>query len=237
MKIIELIKIIELSKDYDTPIILMNPGQHDESELSIYSTSQGVCFYKDQDIWFLSISDADKAYDIKTLIEKNIREVYDNVRELNRYLAVSELLRAINIFNGGQGIIDFEKAKVYVNRINQQIGRSLDFHEIIKMENLIDLIKKDKLFRELFFSVNEVCCNRDERYRGYKKQENKYCFGNKKYHEDLDIVDITVYDDCVELLHRGEGRSHERDLDRRRPHTLEQKIISALDCWKCAFWN
>ncbi len=234
MKIVELIKIIDLGKECNVPIIPLDYNKYDNSKTSIYPYSKGICFYKDQDIWSLSVSDAE---DIRALIKEKIRGISNNVRELNRYLVVSELLKAIDIFYGGQGNIDFEKAKVYVDKLNQHIDITLDFQEIMGMENLIDIIRKDKLFRELCFYVNEVCCNRDDRYRGHKKQENKYCFGNKKYHEDLDIVDITVFHDYVELLHREEGRRHGRYLETIRPHTLEQKIIWALDCWMCAFRN
>ncbi|MCI9073112.1 MAG: hypothetical protein HFH80_10020 [Lachnospiraceae bacterium] len=78
--------------------------------------------------------------DIRALIKEKIRGISNNVRELNRYLVVSELLKAIDIFYGGQGNIDFEKAKVYVDKLNQHIDITLDFQEIMGMENLIDII-------------------------------------------------------------------------------------------------
>lgn len=116
---------------------------------------------------------------------------------------------AIDRFYGGKGIIDLDKAKIYVDKVDKAIIEALSFDEISDMRNLIDIIKGDKLYREMSFVVNEVGCNRDDRYRGYTKQENKYCFGNQKYHEDLDVVCITVYNDFVEILHRAEGREHE----------------------------
>lgn len=237
MKIVDLIKIIGLDKDEFIPFILLGPGQHLNNELTIYPTPKGICFYKEADVRMLSFNDENKLYDIKNLIEKDIKEVYNNGRELNRYLAVSELLISIDCFCGGKGDFDLKKARDYVSKINRKIIEALVFNEIADMKDLIHMIKKDKLYRELFFVVTEVCCNKSDRYRGYKQQENAYCFGNEKYHEDLDVVDITVYDDCVELLHREEGREHEQKLDLRRRYTLEQKIITALDCWRCFYWN
>ena len=235
MKIVDLIKIIGLDKENSMPFILLEPGQYSDKELAIYPTSRGICFYKEQDVWFLSINDKNKIYDIEQSIQRNIREVYNNVRELNRYLAISELLIAIDRFYGGKGVLDLDKAKIYVDKVDKAIIEALSFDEISNMKNLIDIIKGDELYREMLFVVNEIGCNRDDRYKGYKKQENYYSFGNQKYHEDLDVVDITVYNDFVEILHRAEGREHERKLDQRRQNTVEEKIISALDCWRCYF--
>lgn len=233
MKIIELVTILELDKDDSLPIRLLNGGQHPQNELSIYSTSQGICFFRDEKI--LSINNnncSDMVYRIKTFLEKRVKEVNDNKRELDKYLAGSELLIAIDKYRGGEGNIDIEKAKEYVNTINRHIEDSLCFDDIIEMKELIEKIKKDKLYKELCFNVQEFCCKRADRFRGCIKHANRYCFGNKKYHEDLDLVHITIYDDCVELLHENEGRSYEYDLDNKVKHTLEQKIFFTLGCWQ-----
>lgn len=89
MKIVDLIKIIGLDKENSISFFPLEPGQHPDKELAIYPTSKGICFYKELDVWFLSINDKNKIYDIEQNIKRNIREVYNNVHELNRYLAIS----------------------------------------------------------------------------------------------------------------------------------------------------
>ena len=69
-------------------------------------------------------------------------------------------------------------------------------------------------------------------------EKKDYSFGNIQYHEELDRVHITIYDDVVEISCTKEARgSYERKLDKRKKYTSEDKIISALDFWRCNFGN
>lgn len=239
MKIKKLIELIEIEKDFDIKFIPLGPGQSRKNVLTIYATENGIAYWEDADVSFLSIDESCErmVYDITQYLVKNIRGLDENTRERDKYLAISEILIAIDLIKGGKGEIDLDQAKNYVNRLNQKVSNLLDFSEISNMKDLIDTILKDKLYRELCFSVTEIMCNKKDRYRGYNNQEKKYIFGNKMYHENLDVVVITLYNDCVEVLHQIEGNQRSKTLDMRREHSTEEKIFSALDCWKSAFWN
>jgi len=237
MKIKDLIDLIEIKKDFDIQFIPKGPGRGVPNELTIFPTSRGIGYWEDADIWFLGIDESckEQVYEIKTLLKQNINGLNENEDELDKFLAVSELLIAIDRFEGGLGKFDIEKAKEYVSKINRKIVESLDFEDILGMKDLKYSIENNKLYRQLCFNVCEVYCNKKDRYRGYGNKEKRYCFGNEKYHEELDVVDITIFTNYIELSHRKEGREHHRDLDIRNDNTTEQKILSALDCWKCAY--
>ena len=85
---------------------------------------------------------------------------------------------------------------------------------------------------------NKVQSTKERQFSGYRIEKRDYSFGNIQYHEELDRVNITIYDDVVEISCAKEERgSYERKLDNRKRYTSEDKIISALDCWRCSFWN
>jgi len=160
MKIIELIELIDLDKDI--PFIPLDAGKHPANELTIYSNADGICFWKDAEISSLSISEncKDKVYKIKRLLINHFNELDNNERELNKYLAVTELLIAIDLYREGKGTIDINEIKSYVNRLNSKMIESLDFKEIPNMKYLIDRVKKDKLYRECYFNIFEVMSNK-----------------------------------------------------------------------------
>ena len=118
--------------------------------------------------------------------------------------------------------------------INKEIIDSLDFQKIREMENLKYLIKNDRVYNQMQFNVYEIQSTKEMQFSvGKKDEEECLLFGNINYHEELDIVCIKIYEDCVEIHCKIEaGECYERKLDIRKKYTLEEKIISALDCWK-----
>ena len=103
------------------------------------------------------------------------------------------------------------------------------------MKYLIYILSKKPLYCELFFHV-QVFDYSKKRPCPNKKSKD-YFFGNKLFHNELDKVHITIYDDYVELWHPIEGRSHERELSPNITLSLEQKIITALDWWQTYYKN
>ena len=98
-------------------------------------------------------------------------------------------------------------------------------------------VKNNLFYKQLVFIIEGVNCRKQDKYKGYKKESVKYCFGNKKYHEDIDKVFISIYDDVVMLRYDRDGRSYQRNLRTNKEYTDESKILEALDCWKCAIYN
>lgn len=239
MKIFDMIKILGLDTDESLPIIPDKPGKQPLNELSIYAKTDGVHFWENATIWFLSIDEKckEEVDEIMKSIEDQIKETRENnQRELYKYVAVVELLKAIDNFNGGNGNFDMNTAQKYVGTINNKINESLDFADIQQMVELIEFIKKDSLYKELYFYVTEVQANKKERYRGGKAEEKKYKFGNI-YHEKSDVVHITVYNDYVELNCDFDERTFEGELKINREYTFEEKIFKAFDNWRNFYKN
>lgn len=229
MQISEIIEILNID---DVPFVPYTGGYGTKGTLTIYSTNEGICYYKDATIWSISIGNDDNKdfiYKIGNQLKKKFYKLNDNHRELDKYLAVCQLLIAIDRYNGGNGQLSFEQIKKYVDDLNTHIYKSLDFNEISHMSDLIEKIKKDELYKELYFSVYEIKSRKADRYKCYNKEEKHYCFGNKKYHEKLDVVRITAYDDCVEMTFEPHGLALKTPLDERAEHTLEGKIFLILD--------
>lgn len=234
MKIKEVIDIIG---DFNVPIIPIPAGRRQKGKLPIYATEKGVHFYKDDTIWGISTDNSDMSYDIKMYLKRLDEKLEGNERELNKYLTVYELLSAIKSYKGENGNISFEQLKVYVALLNRKIIESLDFSEVSGMNDLIDLVSKDSLYREQIFNVSVVNCYKAQPFRGSTKPLKNYHFGNIEYHEELDKVNITLYNDCVELHHEAERISHKRNLDLEVEYTEEQKIFTALGCWRGYYLN
>lgn len=231
MKISEMIEILNIN---NVPFIPYADGCGIKDTLTIYPTAKGISYWNNATIRFISIdkNNKDFIYEIGSKLKSEFYKLEANSRELNKYLAVSQLLMAIDIYNGGKGQVPSGQIKQYVDNLNAHIYNSLDFSEISQMSDLIECIRADELYRELLFSVHEVKSRKADRYRGYDKKENHYSFGNRKYHEDLDVVRITTYDDCIEFTSKSGDIMPEKQLDMRRKHTLEGKILSALDNWR-----
>ena len=229
--------VISLMDITDVPFIPQMYGIRDKGVLPVYPTNRGVYYYKDESIWSIGIDEQskDEIYEIKHKLCEFDNKLYSDERELDKYVAVSIILNAVDRCKVGNGRIRFEDIKEYVEIINNAIYESLDFQQISDMDTLKELIKSDTLYRQMLFNVYEVNSAKDREFTGYKKETKRYSFGNIKYHEELDKVSIRTYDDYVALACDKEGRRHTQTLDIRRSYTSEGKILSALYCWRCAY--
>lgn len=82
------------------------------------------------------------------------------------------------------------------------------------MKTLKNLIMENKLYNQMLFSVREVRSTKARQFSEQGVEKKNYCFGNIKYHEELDIVHITIYDDLVEIWCEKEAREKiKRELD------------------------
>lgn len=231
--------VISLMNISDVPFIPQMYGTDEEGVLPIYHTDQGVCYYQGESIWSIGISDQckDEIYEIKHKLLEFDNKLYANARELDRYVAVSVILKAVDRYKGRNGEICFENTKLYVDILNNAINEALDLKQISDMDTLKEIIKSDTLYREMLFNVDEVNTTKDREFTWNGKDKKEYSFGNIKYHEEHDRVFIRTYDDCVALACEKEGRSYKQNLDIRRSHTSEGKILAALDCWRGYYLN
>lgn len=232
-------EVISLMNITDVPFIPQMYGNNEEGVLPVYSTKQGVCYYRNESIWSIGIREQCKnqIYEIKNKLCEIEKKLYCNEREIDKYVAVFIILYAVANYKGENSSICFENIRNYVEILNNAIYEALGFQQISDMDTLKEIISSDTLYCEMLFNVNEVHSTKDREYTGYKKDTKSYCFGNVRYHEDLDKVFIRTYDDHVELVCAKEGRSHEQKLDIRKSYTSEGKILAALDCWRCDFLN
>lgn len=233
-------QVISLINIKDIQFIPQMSGVREKGKLSIYSSKQGVCYRDGESIWSIGIdqNSQNEMYKFKQYLKNCSCELGNNDRELDKYVAVYEILYAINEYKGIDDDIKFDTIKRYVEILNKEILDSLDFQQILEMETLKNLIIKDKLYNQMLFNVYEVQSTKERQFSGYRIEKKDYSFGNIQYHEELDRVHITIYDDVVEISCAKEERgSYERKLDNRKRYTSEDKIISALDCWRCSFWN
>lgn len=233
-------QVISLINIKDIPFVPQMSGVREKGKLPIYSSKQGVCYWNGESIWSIGINQnsQNEIYKIKQSLKNCSWELANNDRELDKYVAVYEILYAINEYKGIDDNIKFDTIKRYVEILNKEILDSLDFQQILEMETLKNLIIKDKLYNQMLFNVHEVHSTKERQFSEYKIEKKDYSFGNIQYHEELDRVHITIYDDVVEISCTKEARgSYERKLDKRKKYTSEDKIISALDCWRCNFWN
>ena len=232
MKIKEMIDIIGIK---GIPFIEKQPGRSEKNQLTVYGDANGVNYWKDATIWFLSIDEncKERVDKIKYDIKDKIKNLDCDERRLNKCLAIYELLNAINKFKHVNGKPKEEiytgTISNYVDILDKYILENLDFEEINGMNNLQNMIKENKLYRQLYFFVDEVKSRKDEEHRGYKKEKSCYRFGNAKYYEELDKITILVYEDCVELVFGGKSYSYK--LDEGKKITVEEKIIFALNSW------
>lgn len=233
-------EVISLMDIKGIPFLPQMSGIRENGKLPIYATEQGVCYWKDESIWSIGIDEKSKGetYQVKQRIQNLVRGLDYDQREMDKYVAVYEVLLAIDEYRGEEGNIEPDTLKRYVEIINKAILDALDFQQIQKMADLMDIVVNDKLYRQMLFVVHEVDSMKEKQFSGYKVNKKNYSFGNIKYCEELDRVNITIYEDCVEIACMKEARGcYERKLDIRRKYTSEEKIIVALDCWKCAYCN
>lgn len=238
MTILDLIEILQLNKDNNI-FIPLPPGPYFEDHSIFEVSSKKIIFYEGLTLSEFYNSRKEASYALVEYIQKNVESVYDNKRELLRYFSVFQLLIAIDKATGHDDCESYDKyletAKQYVTKINQAIKENYQTDDIQDMKDLIYILSKKPLYCELFFHV-QVFDYSKKRPCPNKKSKD-YFFGNKRFHNELDKVHITIYNDYVELHHPIEGRSHKRDLTPNNTLSLEQKIIAALDYWQTYFNN
>lgn len=151
-------QVISLINIKDIPFIPQMSGIREKGKLSIYSSKQGVCYWNGESIWSIGIDQncQNEIYKIKQRLKNCSLELGDNDRELDKYVAVYEILYAINEYKGIDDDIKFDTIKRYVEILNKEILDSLDFQQILEMETLKNLIIKDKLYNQMLFNVHEV---------------------------------------------------------------------------------
>lgn len=234
MKIKQIVSLI----DFGTIPFLAQPqqigGPRAERTLPIYATEKGVCYYEKESIWSIGIAphSKKKIYEIKN---RYLKTINDEDIDFDKYIAIYEILYAINEYKGIEDDINFDVLKKYVDEINKIILNELDFQQVPEMKTLKKIIMKNKLYNQMIFCVDDIRSIKEKRFLQQKTEEKRYVFGNIKYHEELDKVNITIYDDCVELVCEKEGKKHTENLNKEMNYTSEDKIISALDCWRNYF--
>lgn len=231
MKLTELLEITGLGQT--APFIVYEYGDGEKDTLTI--KKNGIYFWQEATIdSFGNFDSNEHKSEISRFIESY---VYANISQQPIYYAVCSVLYNIATIKGiaVEGYIS-SNLKVNVDRILQGIKANLDFAQVSKMGTLINKIAEDKLYQQLLFNVTERRFQK-KMFGVYANQNPiKYSFGNIKYYEELKIVDITVYDDCVKLTYQFTGKSFERQFESSREvFTLEEKILAALDNWRCQY--
>lgn len=228
-------QVIFLMNIKNIPFISQADDVRKDGTLSIYSTERGVCYGENESIWSIGSNQTNKNkhYSIKQKLEQYKPELDGNDRELDKYVAVYEILYVINEYKGANDSFQIDIIEKYVEILNNEILKALDFQQISEMKTLKNLIMENKLYNQMLFSVREVRSTKARQFSEQGVEKKNYCFGNIKYHEELDIVHITIYDDLVEIWCEKEAREKiKRELDIKERFTLEEKIILALNCWK-----
>lgn len=238
MTVLDLIEILQLNKG--NTIFTPLPSRSYLKTHSVFDvSSKKIIFYEGLELSEFYDSKKDISYDLITYIQKNVGSVYNNERELLRYFSVFQLLIAIDQASGKDNCESYDKyldtAKEYVTKINQAIKENYQTDDIQDMQDLKYILYSTPLYLELFFDVQVF--DYDKKRPCPNKKSKDLSFGNKRFHNEMDKVHITIYNDYVELWHPIEGRSHERALSPNRTLSLEQKIIAALDCWQTYYKN
>ena len=238
MTVLDLIEIMELNKENDI-FMPLSSGQYFVSHSNFEVSSKNIIFYEGLTLPEFYDSQKIISCDLIKFIEDNVVSKYDDKREFFRYFSVFQLLIAIDQASGIDNCESYDKyldtAKQYVTKINQAIKENYQADAIQDMQDLKYILFSTHLYLELFFHVQVFDYNK--RRPCPNKKSKDFSFGNKRFYNELDKVSITIYNDYVELLHSIEGRSHERELTPNNTLSLEQKIISAFDCWQTDFNN
>jgi hypothetical protein len=232
VKIKEVVDLLGIENEYNVPFHFLSEdllvNSHHRS--SIVSTQYGVVCGENETIWSVGLLEGreEQVNLIKTDIQRCITDLDD--RDMDKYMAIMQILLAVDVFQEGSGRVELRKAKDYVGQIDHEIKVALDFHEIQEMKDLIRLIRADRLCSQLCFQVSVIAGGKGEQNL---KKEN-LSFGNTKYCEALDLVYITIYEDCFELYCLKEGTSRESRFEGTKAYTLEDRILYALFDWKNA---
>lgn len=232
-------KLISLMNIKSVPFLIQPDTIRESYQLPIYATAQGVCYWREESIWSLGMDEESEAETdrIRQEIKDQIPGLYDG-RELDKYVAVYEILSAVKEYRGEEGDIEIRSLAGYVELINIVIAEELDFGQIPDMAELRGIISSDQLYRQMLFEVCEVDCAKEGYLAGDDVHRRNYCFGNVEYHEKPDKVGVLIYEDCVEVICTREPRVRFRHmLKSEKKLSSEEKIIQALDFWRSAYRN
>lgn len=236
MTILDLIEILQLNKDKNifTPL---PPGPYFEDHSIFEVSSKKIIFYEGLTLPEFYNSRKEASYALVEYIQKNVESVYNNKQELLRYFSVFQLLIAIDKATGHDDCESYdeylETAKQYVTKLNQAIKENYQTDDIQDMKDLIYILSNKPLYRELFFHVQVFDYNKNQPCPN--KESKDYYFGNKRFHNEFDIVGIKIYNDFVALCPPMEIRISKKELNQNENLSLEQKIITAFDCWETDF--
>ena len=236
MTVLDLIEILQLNKDNDvfTPL---PPGPYFEDHSVFKVSSKKIIFYEGLTLPEFYDSRKKDSHDLIEYIQKSVESVYSNKRELLRYFSVFQLLIALDKATGHDDCESYDKyletAKQYVAKINQAIIENYQTDDIQDMKDLIYILSNKPLYRELFFHVQVFDYNKNQPCP--KKDSKAVYFGNKRFHNEFDIVGIKIYNDFVALCPPKEIRIPNKELNQNENLSLEQKIITAFDCWETDF--
>lgn len=233
MTVLDLIEILQLNKGNNifTPL---PSGSYFKTHSVFDVSSKKIIFYEELTLSEFYDSKKDKSYDLITYIQKNVESVYNNERELLRYFSVFQLLIAIDLASGNENCASYDKyletAKQYVTKINQTIKENYQTEDIQDMQGLKYILSKNPLYLDLFFHVQVFDDNKNPPHPN--RESKDYYFGNKRFHNEFDTVNIKIYNDFVAVSPPLEIHIPQKELNPNDNLSLEQKIITALDCWE-----
>lgn len=161
---------------------------------------------------------------IEELQEKfGIRE--PDSRKLEKYLVVYELLMACG--RQVKTSITADRLNAAVNAIEIQIRKNIYIKQIPEMVHIARLIREDSLLRELYYTVKLIPYPQEDQWKAKKSEQTIFSFGNRKYLETLDYVNIELLDDCDCYMYIREAEIHTLPLTEPNLST-ESRILRIL---------
>lgn len=235
MKISDLVELSGIQNEYKISMKGLLTGNG--NKLPIYSNQNVICFYKGETCQGVG---ADKncenqKYKIRNQLEEWFGNMYSKGIAVlqERYLSIAEILLAIEECIGKK-VFTKDCVQRYAEKTKEQVDKELDLSTIQRFDALSELIRSNIFYSELWFKVEIWECKKNDRYVTYlgEKAKFEYGFGNRKYHEELDVVNIIIYQDWYELCYKRKGTviECERETMRKRI-TDEEKILAALNEW------
>lgn len=237
MRLLEMIKLIGLDKEAK-----FIPYQYGDGKKrnTLFINDEGISFWYEEEVArFKECDDENLYYDTQCDIEKYVK-IYKEDRRWEIAYAVYSLLFITGRWKQMQDKsfdakgYAISNTKKYVELIVDKIRASLEFDQIKEMSNLIELIKNDDYYYLLCFNVTEYdYAKNTNAYKNYHVRK-QYTFGNLTYHEACEVVNISLYNDYVELHHERSTFSIDREIKNRS--TTESEIIAALGMWESHYW-
>ena len=233
MTVLDVIEILQLNKD-NTIFTPLPPESYLENRSVFEVSSKKIIFYEGLTLPEFYDSRKKDSHDLIEYIQKSVGAVYGNKRELLRYFSVFQLLIALDKAAGHDDCISYDKyletAKQYVTKINQTIKENYQTEDIQDMQDLKYILSKNPLYLDSFFHVQVFDDNKTPPHPN--RESKDYYFGNKRFHNEFDTVNIKIYNDFVAVSPPLEIHIPQKELNPNDNLSLEHKIITALDCWE-----